>query len=419
MVLNVNNEILPTVTIFSYVMKTILTVLLMILAVIPCEAQDGGVSSTERIKEDISDNLFAVPQEKIYIQTDRYCYMPEDTIWFRTHLVDGQSNIPSTSRLYPSGRSRFVYVELHDIKGDSLIERAMIKADSTGTFANMLVLPKNLNSGIYCIMAYTRWMMNFPNDRFAYKAIRINNYGQTIIKEDEKESNKSRNDELPYKHDIEKTIEEPSVAAKTKKNKTSRWQRENVIESKDLSVTVFPESGHLITGHLQKLAFKAIGPNGYGVDVNVRIVRKQNDSIIAEANSEHRGMGYLYFTPEKGQTYMLEAYTDDGRSCHTDVPYAMEHGVAFTVNQRKEKIFVKPIIEGIEQKKLILIVYGRDNPVIVKRVNKDGHIIDTSSMSPGVINIAIADEVSRAVYAERTVFIWPHKETTVSIKRVK
>lgn len=117
--------------------------------------------------------LMLMAQERIYIQTDRDVYVARDTIWFRAHLVDAATNIPSTSKYYPSNRSRYVYVELHDVKADTLVERSMIRRNDEGVFANAIPLSESLSAGRYVLVAYTRYMLNLPESMFAYKEIEI------------------------------------------------------------------------------------------------------------------------------------------------------------------------------------------------------------------------------------------------------
>lgn len=118
-------------------------------------------------------SLSITAQERIYIQTDRSVYIPGDTIWFRAHLTDAASNIPSTSKHYPKNRSRFVYIELYDTKADTLVERIMIRRNEDGIFANAITLPRTLQHGHYTIVGYTKHMLNYPDTMFAYKEIEV------------------------------------------------------------------------------------------------------------------------------------------------------------------------------------------------------------------------------------------------------
>ena len=118
------------------------------------------------IRQRLLDFCARVPQEQVYLHTDRPYYVPGDTVWLRAHLVDGVTHVPVS-------RSRYVYVELLDNRADTLITRIMVKCDSTGVFANALALPRHLRSGSYTLAAYTQWMRNFPTERFCYKQIAV------------------------------------------------------------------------------------------------------------------------------------------------------------------------------------------------------------------------------------------------------
>ena len=123
-------------------------------------------TDTLDIEQRILDYYQRVPQEHIYVHTDKPYYVPGDTVWFRAHLVDAVTHTPIS-------RSRFVYVELHDQQADTLMQRIIVKCDSDGVFANAILLPKTMNGGSYTLAAYTQWMRNFPVERFYYKQLTV------------------------------------------------------------------------------------------------------------------------------------------------------------------------------------------------------------------------------------------------------
>ena len=123
-------------------------------------------TDTLDIQQRILDYYRQVPQEKIYVHTDRPYYVPGDTVWFRAHLVDAVTHTPIS-------RSRYVYVELLDNAADTLVQRIIVKCDSDGVFANALVLPHEMKGGCYTLAAYTQWMRNFPAERFFYKELLV------------------------------------------------------------------------------------------------------------------------------------------------------------------------------------------------------------------------------------------------------
>ena len=380
--------------------KTKLTAMLLCLTSLAYAQESVAVPDTDSLAAHVSEYLTEAPQEKIYIQTDKPYYMAGDTVWFRAHLVDAATNIPSTSAHYPEGRSRYVYVELHDNAADTLVERAMIKRDSLGVFANAFTLPRELSGGRYTLAAYTRYMMNFPKERFAYKVIEVVENG------DDEHENENEN----HNHNHKRNQGKGKGKGKTK----DKFEPSQQV----LSVAALPEGGSLIVGYRQKLAFKVVGSDGYGVDVDVRVICKETDSIVVEGASQHLGMGYVHFTPQKGMHYRLEAYSRNGQSCYTEVPDARERGVSLSVTQRKDILSVTPIVEGVDASGLSLLIYGSGNVMHKENIGSgtESILIDTSSFRPGVVNIAIVSEAAKAVLAERLAFIYPNKTVAVRVE---
>ena len=105
-------------------------------------------------------------QELIYVHTDKPYYAPGDTVWFRAHLMDAATHKPTS-------RSRYVYMELHDQQADTLMQRVVVKRDSDGVFANVMLLPNDIRGGVYTLVAYTQWMRNFPQEHFCYQPLTV------------------------------------------------------------------------------------------------------------------------------------------------------------------------------------------------------------------------------------------------------
>lgn len=108
----------------------------------------------------------SMPQEKVYLQTDKPYYSAGEAIWFKGYVVNAATNFPNTL-------SRFIYVELID-KSNTVISRIKIKKDSLG-FAGFIDLKPELPSGSYALRAYTFWMQNAGTDFFFKKDIYIGN----------------------------------------------------------------------------------------------------------------------------------------------------------------------------------------------------------------------------------------------------
>lgn len=296
------------------------------------------------------------PQEKAYVHTDRDYYAAGDTVWFRAYIVDAASN-------QLTDRSKFVYIELLDNAADTLIRRIKIKADTAGVFANALPLSSRMKSGAYTLAAYTQWMQNFGEEMFFKKRLTVVNPKDSI-----NPSPKSR-----------------SVSK--------------------IALDIMPEGGNLIAGHTQRVAFKAMGDDGLGVDVQARLVNAAGD-VIKETASRHLGMGYLLVNADAGEELWLEAFTADGLSCRTKLPEALEQGVTMSVNQHKGVVLIQPFVTpGINIENMALALYGAGNLMVIELADATPIRISSQSLKPGVVNIALIDRESRCVLAERLIFI--------------
>lgn len=296
------------------------------------------------------------PQEKAYVHTDRDYYAAGDTVWFRAYIVDAASN-------QLTDRSKFVYIELLDNAADTLIRRIKIKADTAGVFANSLPLSSRMTSGTYTLAAYTQWMQNFGEEMFFKKRLTIVNPKDSI---------------------------NPSPKSRTVSK---------------IALDIMPEGGNLIAGHTQRVAFKAMGDDGLGVDVQARLVNAAGN-VIKETASRHLGMGYILVNADAGEELWLEAFTADGLSCRTKLPEALEQGVTMSVNQHKGVVLIQPFTTpGINIENMALALYGAGNLMVIELADATPIRISSQSLKPGVVNIALIDRESRRVLAERLVFI--------------
>jgi len=133
-----------------------------------------NVSLSQTVQPDFSDQVIArfynqvmqLPQEKLYIQTDKPYYSAGENIWFKGYLLNA---ITHTSTV----QSKFIYVELIN-QSDSVYQRVKIRKDSIG-FVGNFKLSAQIPFGYYTLRAYTSWMRNTGDDFFFRKHIFIGN----------------------------------------------------------------------------------------------------------------------------------------------------------------------------------------------------------------------------------------------------
>ncbi len=80
-----------------------------------------------------------------------------------------------------------------------------------------------------------------------------------------------------------------------------------------------------------KIAFKAIGANGAGINVKGVIVDGANKEVCTFA-SAHLGMGYFYLDPKEGETYRAKISYPNGIEDIIDLPVPETKGIILSIN---------------------------------------------------------------------------------------
>ncbi|MDB5007346.1 MAG: hypothetical protein JWP45_1739 [Mucilaginibacter sp.] len=222
--------------------------------------------------------------EKAYLHFDKPYYAAGDTIYFKAYLTLGEKH-------EPSGLSGVLHVDL--INTNNHIDQSIKLQIADGVAWGDLTLPDSLPGGNYRIRAYTNWMRNEGDDAFFVQTIPV---GSTLAI---------------------KIPESGLPGLKALNNK--------------LDLRFFPEAGSLITGIPSKVAFKAIGPNGLGINIKGQLLDNA-DKVVTTFTSTHLGMGYFYINPEDGKTYKAKITYADGAQDVIVLPKAEEKGIVLSIN---------------------------------------------------------------------------------------
>ena len=105
--------------------------------------------------------------ERVYIHTDKDCYVAGEDIWVKLYVVD--------SRFQPSLFSKTGYVEICDAQRPQMQLKLALE---DGSGSGKMEIPSHLPSGIYELSAYTRYMRNEGESVFFKRQIAIINAGQ-------------------------------------------------------------------------------------------------------------------------------------------------------------------------------------------------------------------------------------------------
>ena len=234
-------------------------------------------------------------QEKVYLHFDNTAYFQGDIIWFSAYVVNASTQTPAQSKV--------LYVELLSPNGVVLkqlklkVENGMAHGslslvDAATEEARALRGVTALPSGFYEVRAYTRTMLNF-NDAGVFS--RVFPVYETPEKEGDYSNPTMRQWDNPY--DI---------------------QRPKAEKEKTLSVTFYPEGGNFVMGTSNRIAFKAIGANGQGVQVSGTIAQEGQAPITL--TTQHDGMGQFTLMPTKKRHTAEFVYEGKKYSFHLPEP---------------------------------------------------------------------------------------------------
>ncbi|MGF7038798.1 carboxypeptidase regulatory-like domain-containing protein [Mucilaginibacter lappiensis] len=221
--------------------------------------------------------------EKAYLHFDKPYYTAGDTIYFKAYVTLGAAR-----RL--SDLSGVLHVDLINTtnKIDQTIKLQLKDGMARGDFT----LPDSLPKGCYRVRAYTQWMRNEGDGNYFDQSISIVS---------------PKNIKVP----VGSTA---TVMAKAKPD-----------------IQFFPEGGTLVAGIRSKIAFKAIGAGGLGINVK-GVIADNDNKEVATFGSTHLGMGYFYLTPQEGKTYTAKVVFANGSQNMVNLPKPEVKGIVLSVN---------------------------------------------------------------------------------------
>lgn len=240
------------------------------------------------------------PREKAYLHLDRETYSVGDTLWFKAYLAEGFLHHADTV-------SKLLYVDFIE-NATGKVKYVKYVSLKEGIGRGDLILRDSLEGGTYTVRAYTNWMRNFKEDYFFHREV-------TLFRSDRENIRTSQN-------------------------------------SASMSLQFFPEGGAVVQGVNNRIAFKAVGTDGLGVEVDGFILNQSTGDTVAGFHSTHLGMGYFSLHPEPGVSYTAKARLNAQRD-YVDcaLPKFEASGFGMIVDNVSNKTDVK------------VFIYNRDIPV--------------------------------------------------------
>lgn len=287
--------------------------------------------------------------ERIHIHYDKTSYAAGDTIWFKAYVMQGT---------VPTALSKSLYIDWTD-KDGKMITRSFSPIVGGSTFGQVAI-PVEYNSTFIHARAYTRWMLNFDSSFLYNKDLHVLS------------ANKSKS-----------------------ANETVRTL-----------FNVFPESGNLVEGLNNKIAFKATDTYGRPVKVKGNIL--VNGSPSGSFNTVHDGMGFFFLNPIKGRTYSVSWQDSTGTKHSMNLPAVMPKGLILQLKDNdKNKIFsVQNNDSTVQTIHMIGTMYQQQVFNITRTLNSGvtQGIIPTESLPSGILTVTVLNQDFQPM-AERITFI--------------
>jgi len=346
------------------------TLVFTIIFYLPASAQnDNGVLN--QIMTKTAKAYTDLPIEKVYLHFDKPYYALADTMWFKAYVtVDNHQ---------PSPISKIIYVDVM-APHDSLVTGLKLQVKNGVAWGGIPVSQYSFKKGNYRVVAYTNFMNNNGIAYFFNKNIvigdAINNQVSAQVSLKSEVLNKTSkisakviykdNDGNPYAdkkvswtvlRDDESIAKGKGVTDKnglidisfinlkkltldsanivtTVENGSGRpisnsFSLKSIARPNDIQF--FPEGGQLIVGVRTKMAFKAITPDGLGIDVKGTIT-DNNNNLVTEFSSSHLGMGLFILAPEDGKTYTAHVTFADGTTATPEMPKVGSDGIDLSLD---------------------------------------------------------------------------------------
>jgi hypothetical protein len=402
------------------------------------------------------------PIEKVYLHFDKPYYAVGDTIWFKAYV---------TVELHqPSTLSKIVYVDVISNK-DSVVQTLKLQVTSGIAFGNISLLSPLYKQGNYHIRAYTNWMRNTDPDYFFNKTIAIGSFEKQIItnillagsvknnlsKVNARVFYKDPNGKAyPNKRVSWKVLNDDETISKGKgvtdingllniaisTNKTSAINSSDLVtvidvtDSKsitnsfslkhaldEMDVQFFPEGGLLVNDVTSKVAFKAIKPDGLGIDIKGTIT-DNTGTVITDFSSQHLGMGVFMLTPQNGKTYKANIAFADGTQNTYNLPKAQDEGIAFAANNiLPENLGIQisannTFFQKNKSKKFYIVAQNGEKICYAAQIILQNQVysalIPKATFPTGILKLTIFSEYGEALN-ERIVFIQRNDQLNITL----
>lgn len=352
--------------------------------------------------------MLNISHDKVYLSFDKPYYSTGEIMYFKAFLTNATNHVPDST-------TTVLYVDFLEMPSKRLILQQKLKAEqghASGSFNTEGV------TGNVFVHAYTRSMQALAADYHFNKNIQVfdlKDFKRLLEKAREAERKAVASPAQNTTLQTENVASTMGNALPTQQNATDK-----IVETKPKivkSLQFFPESGHLVTDFLNRLAFKATDSEGKGIAVK-GIVRNEKGDSIARFEDTFLGMGRFNLVVKKGENYTAHVDNADGTTTLFPLPKADNQGVVMGVDQKNDTAdlrvtFFMNYDTATMPNTFFLAVHQRDkvcysSSILVK--NKQAARISKMTIpyavfkEEGIATLTLFDDRGRPI-AERLAFI--------------
>ncbi len=317
--------------------------------------------------------------EKAYLHFDKPYYAAGDTIYFKAYVTMGEQH-------QPSNISGMLYADL--INTNNKIDKSIKLQLTNGVAWGDFTLPDSLPKGNYRVRAYTNWMRNDGDGAYFYQTFPVG----SILNNNVSESGASNTTVANAKPDMQ----------------------------------FFPEGGGLVAGIKSKIAFKAIGTGGMGIDVKGVVIDNENKEVTT-FTSAHLGMGCFYLTPQQGKTYSAKLTYTDGTQNTINLPETVNKGIILSINNDslpKATVRIEASKEFFQENKnedFTLLIYSGGTVTTIK-CNLDSQVVTLDILKrrlhTGIATVTLFSPAGEPL-SERLLFVQNYDQLSVTLSSDK
>ena len=306
--------------------------------------------------------------EDVYIQTGKNIYETSEDLWFKGYILHAQ-------HFTPSQNAKTLYVSLLQLPDKKVVwqEKYAVK---NGFTDGHIYLQDTLKPGEYALVAQTGFSIN-PDDSEIKSVKKIE-----VIKNID-------------------ALQETGPA------------KPIAINTYNIDFQLMPESGLIVAGIKNKVAFKAVNAKGDPIDVKGTLYN--GDKALFAIASFHAGMGAFYVIPSVNDAYYVKL---DGYGQNYPLPKITAAGYALQLLYKKgDTLDLKAIKSaGLPSQKMYirLQVRGEVYSTAAFTLSTEKRIkILLSEIPAGIAEVTLFNADFKPV-AERLVFINENKKLNIS-----